>query len=85
MKEAEKDLEWKFHAFLLGHSLSNRALHLISWDTVCSSKDSGGLGVFSLWQRQILLLGKLAANLILQSTSLWAQLVYSKYKGAFGS
>ena len=73
-------LEKEFCTFLWGHSFNRKRLHLFSWSKICKPKKYSGLGLYSLRVKQQALHGKLAINLLLHPTSLWAQLVIAKYK-----
>ena len=55
-------------------------MHLISWHNICSPKQKGRLRIISLFDKRQALFDKLAAQLVLDLTSFWAQIVASKYK-----
>ena len=44
--------------FLWGRGNLERKIHLVNWSTVCTSKEKGGLGVWSLVKLNKSLLGK---------------------------
>ncbi|EHA8592249.1 hypothetical protein COCNU_contig69386541G000010 [Cocos nucifera] len=72
--------EEEFRAFLWGHPVDDKGIHLPSWDHVRTPKDQGGLRLISLRMRKQALITKLAAQLVLTPHSLWAQIVRAKYK-----
>ena len=72
-------LQKEFRAFLWGHPIDRKGMHLVAWHNICNPKDKRGLGFVSLFQKCKALFAKLAAQLILNSSSLWANLVRAKY------
>ena len=59
-------LEKEVRAFLWGHHLDHRGLHLIPWEDICQPKEADGLRFYSLNDGQKALLGKIVANLVLR-------------------
>ena len=66
-------------AFLWGHDVNRRGLHLFSWSQVCSPKSVRRLGFQTLFERRQALQGQLAAQVVIYSDFLWAKLVSAKY------
>ncbi|KAF1889637.1 hypothetical protein Lal_00024964 [Lupinus albus] len=65
--------------FLWGGGNSNRKIHWVKCDKVCSSKSVGGLGVKDIFSFNRALLGKWNWRLVTESGSLWCQVLFSKY------
>lgn len=63
-------LEREFKAFLWGHLVHKKGVHLLSGDQVYSSKAQKGLCLTSIQHKQHLMLCKLAAQLLLRPQSL---------------
>ena len=58
---------------------NGEVFHFISWQNICLPWESGGLGIFSLLVRRQACLCKSAAHLVLNPSSLWAQVINAKY------
>ncbi|XP_028785542.1 uncharacterized protein LOC114741444 [Neltuma alba] len=74
-------------AFIWGHSMEERKMHLINWETVQKPRDRGGLGVLNLQHMNEACLMKLVWRLRSEGSGLWADVLRYKYnKGkAFNS
>lgn len=55
-------------------------MSLVKWDTVASSKDSGGLGIQKLQELNLAYMVKLGWHLQREKDSLWAQILSNKYQ-----
>ena len=65
--------------FLWGHSASKSAAHLVSWDTVCLPKHSGGLGIKKSKAMNQALLAKAGWRLLHNDSGFWSHLLKCKY------
>lgn len=65
--------------FIWGSTLEARKNHLISWATICTPKEDGGLGFWHLKMVNKAYLMKLGWGLISQKDALWAQVLRYKY------
>lgn len=57
----------------------NRHLYLSAWRTVCSPKQSGGLGFRLCKASNEAFMTKLAWDILVNSNKIWVQLIRSKY------
>ncbi|KAK2653379.1 hypothetical protein Ddye_013235 [Dipteronia dyeriana] len=64
---------------LVGHSSSKSNVHLISWDKVCLSKQSGGLGIKKSKDMNQVLLAKAGWRLFQNDYGIWSQILKYKY------
>ena len=65
--------------FLWGDTVDRKKVHLINWDTVCKSKDMGGLGIRNTRDANLAMLSKLGWKLSKNDKGLWAQVLRKKY------
>jgi hypothetical protein len=65
--------------FLWGSTEEKRKLHLVSWQKVTVHKNLGGLGIFSMRDRNKALLAKLCWRISTDHESPWAQMLAKKY------
>ncbi|RZB98494.1 CST complex subunit CTC1 [Glycine soja] len=65
----------------MGGGSDQHKIAWVGWDTVCLSKDKGGLGIKDINNFNIALLGKWRWHLMQQKGELWARVVDSKYGG----
>uniref|UniRef100_A0A2N9F3E9 Protein kinase domain-containing protein n=1 Tax=Fagus sylvatica TaxID=28930 RepID=A0A2N9F3E9_FAGSY len=65
--------------FLWGSIVEKRKLHLVSWKKVTVHKNLGGLGIFSMRDRNKALLAKLCWRISTEHASPWAQMLVQKY------
>ncbi|KAL9669607.1 hypothetical protein QQ045_007154 [Rhodiola kirilowii] len=72
-----KSIERLMRNFLWDRGNSSRH-HWIKWETICTPKDEGGLGIRKLSDVKKCLLNKLAWR-FLQNQSIWAQFARDKY------
>ncbi|XP_073109484.1 uncharacterized protein [Elaeis guineensis] len=82
VNQIHKKLEgWKWkHLSQVGRLTLLQSVLSAVPDVVCSPKREGGLGLQALNIRPQALLAKAAGNLVLNRSSLWAQLMSSKYR-----
>ena len=60
--------------FLWGGGSLERKLHLINWNTVYGSQESGGLGIRDLTLRHKALLGKWTWKFVMKGDTIWMKL-----------
>lgn len=65
--------------FLWEGSMEERKYHLIQWETVRSSLESGGLGIKKLKSFNVALMGKWFWRFLTDKEALWKKVVVSKY------
>ena len=65
--------------FLWGGGNSERKIHLINWNTVCLSKEKGGLGIRSLSAMKRAFLGKWLWRFAVEEDSPWKNSIKLKY------
>ena len=63
--------------FLWGGGNLERKIHLINWNTICSSKDKGGLGICNLSTMNRAILGKWLWRFVVEVP--WKNLIMLKY------
>lgn len=56
--------------------------HLVNWNTICTSRSEGSLGIKNLWIMNKALLGKVIWQCYENPNSLWSQDLCSKYLDA---
>lgn len=66
--------------FIWGSSPEARKCHLISWETICTPKEEGGLGFRSFCLVNATYMMKLGWELMTKKDSLWAQVLRFKYQ-----
>ena len=67
--------------FLWGGDMDSHKIAWVSWETVCLSKEKGGLGIRDLTKFNQALLGKWKWDLFHHQGELWARVLDSKYGG----
>ncbi|GKV52575.1 hypothetical protein SLEP1_g59152 [Rubroshorea leprosula] len=65
--------------FLWGSDTESRKPHLVNWESVCMSKEEGGLGLRSAWSNNRALVSKLGWKMITNDESLWCKALRAKY------
>ena len=65
--------------FLWGGGSLERKLHLIDWNTVCGSQESGGLEIRDLTLMNKALLGKWTWKFAMKGDTIWLKLISLKY------
>ena len=68
---------WKF---IWGLSQSQRKIHLVLWNDVCSSKEDGSLGLQQSRLMNEALMMKLAFAILRDKDTLWIKVLRSKYR-----
>ncbi|GKV16725.1 hypothetical protein SLEP1_g27324 [Rubroshorea leprosula] len=63
----------------LGLLIQKQKPHLVSWETVCQSKDAGGLGLRSAWESNKAFMAKLGWKLLNNASLPWCATFNSKY------
>ncbi|KAF7816991.1 ribonuclease H [Senna tora] len=74
-----KTIEKHERAFLWGSTPEKKRMHQISWDTICTPKEAGGLGIRSLEGMNKAFIYKLAWSLLCDQDSLWVKVLKDKY------
>ena len=64
--------------FFLG-SDDHKKIHWVDWNTVCRSKEVGGLGVRRIREFNLALLGRWCWRLLVDSSSLWFRVLAARY------
>lgn len=65
--------------FLWGSENGSRELSLVNWDTLCTPKSMGGLGIQSTKDMNMTLFSKLGWKLCSNESSLWSEVIKAKY------
>ncbi|XP_019447298.1 PREDICTED: uncharacterized protein LOC109350521 [Lupinus angustifolius] len=65
--------------FLWGNKNGGKGVAWVSWVEVCKPKSLGGLGVKDIQAFNLALLGKWKCRFLVESESLWARVIRSKY------
>ena len=65
--------------FLWGGGSLERKFHLINWDSVCQSKEKGGLGIRNLSNFNTALLGNWCWRFTMEDSSTWRSVINLKY------
>lgn len=66
--------------FLWGHALhKKKKLHLLSWDSICSPKDKGGLGLTKLKNRNLALIAKWWWQAYEEKSAWWNNFLSQRY------
>ena len=93
VKSRLEKIQWDF---LWGGGNRDRKIHLVNWNTMCTSKRKGGLGILRLEKLNKSLLGKWNWRLAVEDNPSWKDLIKLKYgieergwfstepKGSFG-
>lgn len=67
-------------SFIWGDKESKKSWHAIIWNTVCSPKEEGGLGMKNLEFMNDAFILKLMWRIYAEPKALWAQVLLSKYE-----
>ncbi|KAK0580349.1 hypothetical protein LWI29_000920 [Acer saccharum] len=65
--------------FLWGNNAENKKIHLVKWDTVCTPKNKGGLGIKKTRLMNQALLAKAGWRMNQDTNGLWANILKGKY------
>ncbi|XP_028120068.1 uncharacterized protein LOC114317531 [Camellia sinensis] len=65
--------------FLWGDTDTHKKVHLINWDTVCRTKEEGGLGLRKARDNNAALLAKLGWKILTDPNKLWCKVLQAKY------
>ncbi|CAN1170305.1 Putative ribonuclease H protein At1g65750 [Linum perenne] len=74
-----EEIDQKIHNFVWGSSDETRKVHLVAWETICTPKEDGGLGLKLARQLNRAYLTKLAVNFIKDPDKLWVRIIHAKY------
>ncbi|KAL8160998.1 hypothetical protein V2J09_012487 [Rumex salicifolius] len=74
-----RDIDRVSNAFIWGCTNERRRIHLVQWDSVCSGKLVGGLGLKKMLTQNMALIGKLGWRFLFQTDALWASVLRAKY------
>lgn len=72
-------IDWISRRFIWGRENAGRKLSLISWETICTPKAGGGLGLKNLTDTNNALLVKIGWNVLASAHCLWIRVLGSKY------
>ncbi|CAN1178262.1 Putative ribonuclease H protein At1g65750 [Linum perenne] len=72
-------IDKKIRDFIWGSTNGARKIHQVNWDTICSPKEHGGLGLRSATELNEAFLMKLIWGIIKKPTELWVKVLKSKY------
>jgi hypothetical protein len=72
-------IESLLNKFFWGGSEDKRKISWISWNSLCLRKEYGGLGVRSLREFNIALLGKWCWRLLVERDGLWRRVLVARY------
>ncbi|CAN1129383.1 Putative ribonuclease H protein At1g65750 [Linum perenne] len=72
-------IDKRIRDFIWGSSEGNRRIHNVNWETVCSPKSQGGLGLRNARDLNKAFLMKLVWSLVTRPEELWAKVLISKY------
>ena len=65
--------------FIWGSTEEKRRMHMVKWSTVTLPKELGGLGIYSMKQRNETILAKLCWRLAHEEGKPWADMLVAKY------
>lgn len=65
--------------FLWDGGGERKQVHWVSWDLVCSSRDSGGLGIKNVEVMNLALLNKWKWRILKEKNSAWSRLLKGQY------
>jgi hypothetical protein len=72
-------IESIFKTFFWEGGEDNRKIAWISWESICTSKEDGGLGVRRVGDFNISLLGKWCWRMLIDKSGLWYRVLKSRY------
>jgi len=74
------EIDKRCRNLIWGSSSTNRKPHLVSWDSVCTHKEDGGLGLRKAHYQNKAFMMKLGWGMINRHDSLWVIFLREKYK-----
>ncbi|CAN1177290.1 Putative ribonuclease H protein At1g65750 [Linum perenne] len=74
-----KEIDKRIWSFVWGSSSEERKVHLVSWETICTPKDKGGLGLRHSKVLNLAYLTKLAFLFFRNPDLLWVKVLQGKY------
>jgi len=77
-------IESIFNCFFWGGCEEFRKISWINWDTICSKKENGGLGVLRIQEFNLALLGKWCWQMRVENKSLWYRVLAARYREVGG-
>jgi len=72
-------IEYLFNCFFFWGSEDHRKISWVDWNSVCQSKEVGGLGVRRIREFNYALLGKWCWRLLVDKNSLWFRVLLARY------
>ncbi|CAN1163380.1 Putative ribonuclease H protein At1g65750 [Linum perenne] len=72
-------IDRKIRDFIWGSANGSRKIHHVNWDTICSPKEHGGLGLRSATELNEAFLMKLIWGIVKRPAELWVEVLKSKY------
>ena len=73
------DIGKMINRFWWAHQDKENKIHWLSWDTLCSRRDKGGLGYRDLHLFNLAMLARQAWRIVMNPDSLCARLLMAKY------
>lgn len=74
------EIDKKCRNFVWGDTESQRHVHLASWDSICTPRKFGGLGLRSARNINTAFMMKIGWNLCVRKDAMWVRILRSKYK-----
>ena len=76
-------IESIFKFFFWGGCEDNRKIAWINWESICTPKEEGGLGVRRVGAFNLSLLGKWCWRMLLEKDGLWYRVLKARYGGGW--
>ncbi|KAK5772179.1 hypothetical protein PVK06_048455 [Gossypium arboreum] len=73
------EIDVMIRQFIWGSTSDNKKITLVIWDSICQPKSHGGLGIRSLHDHNTSFVMKLRFKLVTDYSSLWVNVLRSKY------
>ncbi|KAA3465652.1 Retrovirus-related Pol polyprotein LINE-1 [Gossypium australe] len=73
------EIEALVKQFIWGSTSGNKKIALVSWDSICQPKSHDGIGIRTLRDHNTYFIMKLGFKLVTDYSSLWVNVIWSKY------